>query len=185
MSGTLTYIPNQKASLDLGGFIRNPKIIHGISSNGKKITLYEFLSIRSHHNIPGFETCEYTPKIILVGEHLSELNFTKVSINYSNLQDWLDTGGFIESRSPEISFTYKKPEKIMAELNAIYNMSVDYGFSCNHEFGKNVNMTQTAYIITESEEDQPLDEYEKIMNQTMNFLTLAISKPVYPLIIKV
>ena len=57
MSGTLTYIPNQKASLDLGGFIRNPKVIHGISSNGKKITLYEFLSIRSHHSYPGYETC--------------------------------------------------------------------------------------------------------------------------------
>ena len=184
MSGTLTYFPNQKASLDLGGFIRNPKIIHGISYSGKKITLYEFLSIRSHHNYPGYETCEYMPRIILVGEHLSEeLKFNSISINYSNLQDWLGTNGFIESRSPEISITYKKPEKITAKLNDVYSISVDYGFSCSREFGKNVNMEQIAYIIAESNEERPLDEYEKIMNQTMNFLTLAIREPVYPLII--
>jgi hypothetical protein len=184
VSGTLAYIPNKKASLDLGGFIKNPKIIHGISSSGKKITLYEFSSVTSHHNYPGFETSEYRPRIIFVGEHLSEeLAFTSVSINYSYLQDWLDTNGFIEGRHPEISITYKKPERLMAKLNNKYNISVDYGLSVNREFGKYVNIRQTAYIITESSEDEPFDEYVEIMNHTMNFLTLAICEPVYPLII--
>jgi hypothetical protein len=156
VSGTLTYIPNEKASLDLEGFIKKPKIIYGISSNGKKITLYEFSSITSHHNYPGFVTCEYRPRIIFVGEHLSEeLTFTSVSINYSYLQDWLDTGGFIQGRHPEISITYKKPERVIAKLNDKYNISIDYGLSVNHEFGKYVNMRQTAYITTESSEEIP------------------------------
>ena len=183
-SGTLTYIPNQGASLDLVGFIDKPKIIHGISSNGKEITLYDFSSMRSHHNYPGFVTSEYTPRTILVGDHFSEeLLFTSVSISYSYLQDWLATGGFIESRYPEISFKYKKPEKITAKLSGDYNISIDYGLSTNHDFGKNVNMKQIAYVIAESSEEKPLNEYEKIMNKTMNFLTLAIREPVYPQII--
>ncbi|MHB8118977.1 MAG: ApeA N-terminal domain 1-containing protein [Methanothrix sp.] len=180
--GTLTYIPNQKASLDLVGFIDKPEIIHGISSCGKKITLYNISSMHSHHNYPGFKTSEYTPRIILVGEHFSEeIAFTSVSINYSSLDDWLDTGGFKESKPPEICVKYKKPGRTTAKLNEIYNISIDYSFSMNRSFGKYVNMKQTAYVIAESSEEKPLDEYEKIMYQTMNFLTLAIREPVYPL----
>jgi hypothetical protein len=182
VSGTLTYIPNQKASLDLVGFIDKPEIIHGVSSSGKKITLYNFYSIHTHHNYPGFETSEYMPGTILVGEHFSkEIAFTSVSINYSSLDDWVGAGGFKESKPPEICVKYKKPGRTTAKLNDIYTISIDYSFSMEHSFGKYVNMKQTAYVIAESSEEKPLDDYKKIMHQTMNFLTLAIREPVYPL----
>lgn len=181
--GTLKYIPNQKASLDLIGSLDEPKMIYGISSDAKNITLCISSMILTSRR-PGFGTSEYIPSTIFVGGHLPEQpQFTSVSINYSYLQDWLDTGGFIESRPPEISVTYKKPEKITAKINNAYNISIDYNCSFNHELGKNVNMKQTAYIIAESNEERPLDEYKKIMDQTMNLLTLAIGEPVYPLII--
>ena len=84
ISGTLNYVPNQKSSLNLIETFDNPKIIHGFSSDGKKITLYESHKTSEKHSFPGFTISEYSPKIILIGDHFSgPLNFTEISINYS------------------------------------------------------------------------------------------------------
>lgn len=147
--GILIYIPNQKTSLYLIGIMDEPKIIQGFSSYGKKITLYKCHQIAEHDSYPGFATSEYTPEIILIGDHFSEvLSFTEISINYSYLDQWLGLSGF-KGKEPSnggiIDIAYKKPKRVETNINDEYNIAIDFSFSYERSL-KFVRMNQTANI---------------------------------------
>jgi hypothetical protein len=184
VNGILTYVPNQKSILSLADTFDDSERIKGISSDGKKITLHKCHQIAEHHNVPGFVTSEYSPEIILVGNHFSEtLNFTEVSINYSYLDQWLGLSGFkAKYTGRTTSISYRKPMRSEIKINKEFNMEISFAFSFERSL-RDVRMHQTAFITTRSKEEMSLEKFNEKMFQTMNLISLAIREPVSPLII--
>lgn len=199
--GILKFTPDDGAILDLIGSFKDiaeinkmlsPKIILGISSNGKKITLYNCFENKSNFSFPGFQTCSFYVDIVFVGAHFQkteDVRFKSLSIHYSNLDEWVNISGFDIKQSlaeKEAIIKYKLPEPFQANINddlkILLNTSAT-GPSWSL-VQKEAAIKQKSEIKIEPSNDMSFENYRKMMNQIQNFLSLGVTEPVYPLTVE-
>lgn len=200
VSGTLTFTPNKGANLDLMGSFKDtenmnitlkPEIILGVSSDGKYITLYKCFETNSTPNFLGVQTSSrFLANLVFEGVHFQtseDISFKSISVHYLYLDEWVNISGF-DIKSPaekEVIIKYKPPEpfqaKISDELKILINFPPPWPLFVHVQ--KEVTIKQNTEVKIETSEEKPYEDYRKIMSHIQNFLTLGITKPVYPLTI--
>ena len=198
ISGTLKFDPTQGAVLDLIGAFKEvkdfnnlsePKIILGISSNGKKITLYRCLETKSSLSAPGLHISSFYIDKIFVGVHfqkVEDIRFKNLSIHYSHLDEWANISGFNIQFKEGIRIDYKQPKSIQATINDDLKIFIDISvtYPLMSVVQKEATIEQETYVRVEPSEEKILEEYLRIMYHIQNFLSIGITEPVHPLIIK-
>ncbi|MEA5576763.1 HEPN domain-containing protein [Anabaena sp. UHCC 0451] len=198
--GTLKFNPNSGAVLDLiSSFIdiqseRQPALytlILGKVSTGKIITLYQCSYFRSSLNISissGFGTCQFYVYKVFTGFHFqeeSDIKFKSLIVYYSYLNEWSQMGlPNIELSQEEFSIKYKRRE-LIEPVNIKQDWQVFMELYADYDWDKlDININKQVNIVIESDEEKSLQEYEKVMRHIQNFLSLCVTKPVYPLFIR-
>ncbi len=201
VSGTLKFHPEEDTSLELiGSFkdiselnvVQKPEIILGLTSNGKKVTLYKCYESQSSLSMPGFLKTSFVVSVVFIGhqfERKEDIVFDSLSLNYSNLNEWVGISGFHQQlntnpeghlHKAEISYSY--PQKVEAKLEN-FNISLDYHFAMSGAFSE-FKLEQTTFLKIEIHEPTHFDGYMDICYDNQNFLSLAMGRAVYPLSIK-
>jgi len=102
IAGVLTFIPHESIVLELiGGFsnnyeeifsdIKETKIIHGVTSDAKIITLVSCFPLISRNFSSTFPITKYNCHYLIIGKHLDSLNdpsFYKASVLFPQLTYW-------------------------------------------------------------------------------------------------
>jgi hypothetical protein len=199
VSGTLRFIPNEGAILDLIGSFRiiekikkmlNHEIILGVSSNGKNITLYKCFEKNVSFNFPGFRTSSFYANIVFIGAHFQkpeEIKFKGMSVRYLHLDEWVNISGF-EKKLPSKEFIiikYKFLEPIQAKIYNWLKISINFKvtWSLGSLLEKGTTIKQQTEIQIVTSEDMSYEDYRKIIYHIQNFLSLGTSASVYPLAI--
>jgi len=198
VSGTLKFTPEEGATLELRGSFKNIKninkmvnseIILGVSSNGKKITLYKCSKNESRMYFPSFlSTSSCHVEIVFIGAHFQkpeDIKFKSISVYYTHLDEWVGISMFNIQHLPDgktIIIRYKQPDPIRATIND-WKIILDFKVTTRSILQK-ANIEQRTYIRIEPSEEKSLDEYWNTIYHIRNFLTLGVAKPVYPLVIK-
>lgn len=197
--GTLKYNPNTGIKLELYGDFKETKskngriedfdIIIGITSDNKKITLYNCSEI-SHGKSFGedrvIESTTYTILYMFKGIHASckeELMFNKISARIFNLDEWLGIFGLSKYTMPSeeneytIDVNYKLPPKIKFEIDTT-TMGC-FNFIINHpimldSFSRQLHLNQYAQIEFDFKEDLDLFETLDYISTFESFLTFAL-----------
>jgi len=202
VSGTLKYNPRDGATLILVGSFKEeknfnifiqPKMILGVTSNGKYITLYKCFETKFNMSFPGLLNSAFKVSVIIIGCHFGkeeDIVFSSLSLSYSNLNEWTGISGFRlkpkfnqENRLIKFEVLYEFPEKIEAKFDK-YNISIDFNFNTKRENGYELNLKQTTVFKIEPNNPFHLNEYlDEHLYNIQNFLSLAIGTAAYPLII--
>jgi hypothetical protein len=198
-SGTLEFNPKEGASLNLIGSFREikdfnifqqPKIILGLTSNGKHITLYRCYEKSFNMNFPGFINSSFLVNFIFIGCHFEkeeDILFDSLSISYSNLDEWTGISGFrqkteFDQKGHLIKFDllYELPQKIEANLDK-YKVYITFNFNSKSDLIYEFNLKQTALFKIDSHSPAHFNIYmDEIVPYIRDFLSLAIGKAVYP-----
>ena len=102
VAGVLTYIPKEKIELELiGGFsnslediildFKETEIIHGFTSDAKKITLASCLPSISKNSSSSFPITKYDCGYLIIDKHLNrfdDLSFNKATVLFPQLTYW-------------------------------------------------------------------------------------------------
>lgn len=199
ISGTLRFDPNKGIILDLIGSFKDiedmaklsiHEIILGVSSDGKNITLYKNIESKSDASFPGLMTSSFYVSKVFVGAHFrrsNDIKFKKLYIHYLYLDEWVNISEFtIQSKDneKEVLIKYKLPESIQVNIDRGYKMFIIFEDIKHFSPPKKVSIEQKTYIQIEPSEEKSLDKYWSIMHHIQNFLTLGVTKPVYPLAIR-
>lgn len=140
----IVYGATLGAKVDLFGYVDDgfdrPKpskrfTLHGLTLDGKPITLFECLVTKTKRHMPGGVSCTVESNFGIVGTRVarpSDIQFKTVSVRFNGLRDWAWISG-IESkyeRDPtKAVFTYKAPADIpvggFGDLTAKLEFSAD------------------------------------------------------------
>jgi len=197
VSGTLRFIPNEGAILDLIGSFRiiekikkmlNHEIILGVSSNGKNITLYKCFEKIGTFNFSGFLTSSYYANIVFIGAHFhneEEIKFKSMSVRYLYLDEWLNISvSDIKTsyENKELIIKFELPESIHLDIYDGIKILIDFeGIPLISFVQKQMPIKQLTEIKIETTEDKTFEDYKKIIYHIQNFLSLGTMSFVYPL----
>jgi len=198
-AGTLKFDPKEGSRLDLIGtfkelkdlnVFREPKIILGLTSNGKYITLYKCIETKFNINFPGFSNSSFLIGMVIVGCHFAkeeDILFNSLSISYSNLDEWAGISGFKqktefnqESHLIKFDILYEPPQKIEADLGK-YKAHITFNFNSKSDLIYEFNLKQTTLFKMESAAPTNFNSYiDEIAGYARDFFSLAIGKAIYP-----
>lgn len=177
---------------DLNAFL-SPKIILGLTQKGKYITLYKCFEKNRDISFAGLINSIFSVKLVFIGCHFEkeeDILFEKLSISYSNLDEWVGYTGFrIKSKfeqkdSPKkFEIVYESPKKIEAKINKFHlNIFFNFNFKAESRFA--IQLKQTTIIQIESDRSVHFRDYmDDIVDHTQDFFGLAIGQAAYPLTI--
>lgn len=189
--GVLTYSPDEGIILELmGSFkdIRNIEkfleleIIIGISKNGEDITLYKCSEISSSYTAAGLSTL-FRVNRVFVGAHFQredDIKFKSVSARFLHLDEWLGISGFESEEQLKggkaISVVYSNPSEIQMKIGNGYSLSIffDYAVEFPSRGYYKFNIQQEARIKIEADRARTLRDYEKVIEDIQNFISLGI-----------
>lgn len=178
-SGNL-IIENGKIKLNLLGCSDLPGgtfIIHGFSTSGKKITLYKCFATTRSMSFPGIPYSEITANYFIKGEHFTKetLEFNNAILNFSNLNEWIDIGGFTDFQNEdELSVKYKTPEPIT--FYKTENVEFVFIFQSNSPLFRPTHsyiINQEILIQINHKAKFNLDDFWEYVSILKSFLTLA------------
>ncbi len=165
----------------------NPPLILGFSNTGKCITLYNCQLTRTTGNFPGFFTSSLIAERAFIGVHFKateEIKFKSLSVHYAHLDEWVDKPGFNVDHGEEdrgkLTVRYERPDPVKTKVGD-YEIAIVIGQGFSYNRLKQVKITQKAWILFSPEQGRPLDDYLDIIYHVQNFLSLAMTKPTYPL----
>jgi len=200
--GNIKYTPGERAVLILSDFSErasniiksvfdtsafdNPedyKLILGVLSNGKKITLFKNHAFHSTGNQEvGSENVyilSFKSKYVFIGhhfEHEKDIRFKRVSVQYSFLDEWVNKVLSI----PDKKTFFNKIESIPLTKKGDFKFFVDFEKTSPFFSFRELTIKQTAYLRVESLKlNNSWAEFEDMIWHMQNFFTLAISKPVH------
>lgn len=201
VSGTLRFYPVDNTSLDLVGSFKDvtelnvfqqPNIILGLTSDGKKVTLYECYESKSSLSMPGFLKTSFIVSVVFLGHHFERkenIVFDSLSLNYSHLDEWVGISGFqqkldtnSEGHLSRLEISYSYPQKVEAQLKD-FTISVDYQFAMSGALSE-FKLKQTTFLKIETPEPTHFGDCMDTCYHVQNFLSLAVRRAVYPLSIK-
>lgn len=206
VAGVLTYIPSEEFKLELigtfdaeydGTFLAGLKsnlvepVIHGQSSDGSDITLFECVSSFSHTGCAEFSTSIYKARAIAVGLHLESIDekrFFRSSVRIPELSYWFypaiikheyddQHGRGIMVKIDNLS----DDEREVARVDLSKNLSVCLCRDASFESGNmyfNPSFEQFTSLKIESRENLSLKEYYEIVARYEQFLSLATFREV-------
>lgn len=196
VSGTLKFNPEDGPRLELIGSFNEllelsaqlpPEIILGITSNGKKITLYGYQGKSDQISWPGLPTTTIKPRVIFVGYHFSKkerICFDNLSINYSYLEDWFFANPFsIKFDLPkEYTLKYQYPKPAIAEIGE-FKVSIESNLNVNYKKRDDIQIKHSVFVKAASTEKCHFSDFMDFFYKIRNFISLGVKRPIYPVAI--
>lgn len=190
--GTLNYSPYDGAVLELMGNLENslqsPPLILGMALNGKPITLdkcYE-RSETGHLSDPTLTVFEYSIGIVFIGIHFEnakDIEFNKIPVHYSNLNEWLNIPIINKTHYNNYEFHIKYQPKLMhITLNNDWRISIN--IIPEILFGSFVRFNQISFIDFEPSIKRPFEGFLVMLRSFQDLLSFSVMEPTYPLIIR-
>jgi len=196
--GTLEITRGDETYLNLMGSFRNERdkekhsdIILGLSSDGKKITLYRCIERYHSNSMHGFETSIYHIQVSFIGEHFSgpeDILFEKVKIRFPYLDEWINhnfyTGEFNESN--EFILKYNMPPVMKFLVKNEFNLSIEFDIIRPQWFKmiREPYMKHMSFVILNFSFAKSFNEIIEIINHIQYFLSFAINRPITPIVLQ-
>jgi ApeA N-terminal domain 1 len=200
VAGILTYVPQEGGNLELlGSFARaeadftgfGPEIILGESDLGL-VTLHDCILTRL--TLGSTNSSSLRIRNVLLGYHFTSENhirFEKLYVRYSSLDEWINRSGFdkkvlVESVHPpwdKVIVDYELPPAIKIALGTDCEMSLEFRptLPTLTYVLKEACILQETYVKLAFANQRSLRDCYGTLFHLRNFLTLAISVPIYPL----
>ncbi len=176
--GILNFSYQNGAELQLmGSFTKDIKslldyeIILGTTTNGKNITLNKCYQTNQTTNNPGITTSIFFIDKIFVGVHFTkdkDIIFKNLNIHFTNFDEWVN-----------FKIGNKTKDEIIADIKKELKIKISLNESHSHQ--KMIKTTKySTNLRIESKNKKNYDEWLKIIYFIRNFLTLGITKPIFP-----
>ncbi len=208
IDGTLRIRPNDFAVLDLRGSFPIKKIMKSYyvpliigscslppSSDKDKYSSTETITLKDC-TIRSISSSENPSSLVartaFVGVHFrkkEEVKFKEIFIKYSYLHDWVGKSGFVVDKAinqERVNLSYAKPKTIKVTSFGNFTISICFEvlpnllkFRFSPYAREEVELKQETYIKIESDVDRHYDGYCALIRKIQNFLSLAISEPIY------
>ncbi len=198
VAGTLTYVPQEGASLELIGSFTNsvtaltgsfaPEIVLGESDHGL-VTLHD--CVQTQFTMGATNSSNLKVRNVLLGHHFlseSDIIFEKLIVRYSSLNEWINRSGFdkkvlLQNIPPfeRLKVVYESPPSIEAALSADCAVSLRFRTTPILNHLKEACILQENYVRLAFARLRNLRDCYETLFHLRNFLTLAISTPIYPL----
>lgn len=208
ISGTLHYAPNTSIKLELNGCFGGldyftdmvqkiqeegefKTIILGMSKVGKVYTLLKCHLINLHFSAPGYPSVSYLVQYIIQGHHFESedrIIFSKISLKYSNLDEWVNKSGFkvnltldeIKGSLKKYEMSYEYPEPREVDIHDIARIAITYNFNNENHRMRDFSLKQDVFIDIEPVSATHLSKYiEYYVYNIRNFLCLGMGVPVF------
>jgi hypothetical protein len=205
--GILKFDPDDGATLDLLGSLKGlegviellePKIILGLSSNGRRITLHE--CDKSLGNLvigSGFSTSSFAVSTIFVGEHFEraeDVGFERLMVEYLHLDAWANVSGFAgkfceegeEPKRRRMEVRHKRPEPFTADVGVEYEVTLDFG----SDFVGSplpitwVNILQPSELAIKFPQKETFGRLSDIAFRLQHFVSLGTRTSAYPVAVR-
>ncbi|MBW4606408.1 MAG: hypothetical protein KME22_04065 [Hassallia sp. WJT32-NPBG1] len=196
LAGICSFTPFEGGELEvIGDFssltefndLDQPLLILGTTLKGE-ITLYDCFLIKKEKRHGGIQVSRYCVNLIFSGIHFcidSDVKFNSISIHYSCMNEWIKikTFDFVRSEEGEVHLVYKSWEQLaQASVDSNYRLSIGIGCEQSVNYFEKLTVDRKVFLTIESVEEKHYNDYRKIMTYVRNFLTLGITKPVFPLV---
>lgn len=200
IAGTLTYTPQKGATLELfGSFAQatadfagfGPEIVWGESDHGV-VTLHD--CVLTHLSVGSTNNSRLRARNVFLGYHFaseSDMNFEKLFVRYSNLDEWINRSGFdrkvlADSVLPpwkKLTVIYEPPNAIQIAQSPDCNMAVEFHLSVPSltYVQKKASILQENYVELTFPSLRSVRDCFETLFHLRNFLTLGISEPIYVL----
>ena len=200
LPGTLTFSQEEGGILEVLGFFEdpwelnreeNPKIILGINQKGIPITLQENISINSQISTNGLGESKYLPRFILEGVHFEreeDFKFHSIEGNYTDLDAWVDTSGFLidtqyTNEEYSTSIECKRPKKQLIKISENFEVGVEFSISgpIQMKIPTEVKIVQKAFLVINSlNGDVSFGELFSMLNKFVNLMQIGVQRICYP-----
>jgi hypothetical protein len=195
LAGICSFTPTEGGDLELIGDFstlvdfhtsNEPLIILGSTLDGE-VTLYNCFLRKKQKKHGGVEISLYCVNLIFSGVHFYsdlEIKFKSISIHYSLMNAWVNTETFSFRHSEdEEQLIYKGWNQLtQSTIDDNYNLSIGIGCGQSVSLFEKITIDRQVFLTIEATEEKHYYEYRKVMTYVRNFLTLGITKPVFPLI---
>jgi hypothetical protein len=168
----------------------NYELVCGSTTMGDKLTLVG-VDFESSSAGTGMLLGSFRVRYVLLGHHFNsvdEVQFNKVAIRFSNIEDWTRMSGFSiartfdeESQSQRYTAEYSFPELQVAET-ADREISTYFELNQTQNGINEIILRQNTYINISFSELRSLDDIVSMdIFYLQNFFGLALGVPVYPI----
>ncbi len=200
ISGTLSFSPFDGITLELIGILGGKRnsaplfetnIINGLSTSGKKFSLFRCFESNRKASYSGFETSIIQADYLFVGAYFKnqdEFCFNKVAVKLKNLDSWLGISGFdINYNEIELSTNiyYKLPQSIEFKINSGYKAKFKFISSgpLKSIYTRKTSIEQSVYLMLEplDKTDCHFKELLKQIHTFQMFITFATYTASFPL----
>jgi hypothetical protein len=192
--GTLYPSKTDRSILELDGHLIDvkpfthvrfaPEIVLGQSMEGTRVTLYKSIQINVSVGLnTGLKTSKLLVQLVLIGAHFgnaADLRFKSVAIEFRRLDDWIRLSGFdVKFNGPETVVTYARPQPIGATLDDM-QISLEFQEHPHIDRPREVGIRQEVFFKIETNSEKSPEDFQNIIYQLQNFLSLALEEAAYP-----
>jgi hypothetical protein len=196
LAGICSFTPSEGGELELigdfsslaeGNDSAQPLLILGTTLKGE-ITLYNCFLKKKEKRHGSIEVSLYYVNLFFLGIHFctdSDVKFNSISIHYSYVNEWVNikTFDFVHLENGEEHLIYKVSKQLVqASIDNNYRLSIDISCGKSVNFFEKITVDRKVFLTIESFEEKHYEEYRQVMSYIRNFLTLGITKPVFPLV---
>ena len=163
---------------------KNIKVIHGITSIGKYITLLDCFRKEFNFRIPGPSSSKYSALGMIVGKLIDPAKdkFNKLHTSYSNFNIWYSKTGINPSvdRSHNITISYTPVEKISVDVSSDLQLQLVVNVRNPISFYNKAGVEEEHFVTINTDTPKFLNELLDVQNCFRYFLMLAMMAPVHP-----
>lgn len=184
----------------LGGIIDplEPKIILGLSSDGRRITLQDCRITTGNLAVgSGFSTSTFVVNTVFVGEHFEQeedVGFERLVVEYLHLEAWAHESGYNisfheEGEEPKRRWTevrHEAPEPFTAHVAGEYEVTLDFSsyFQASRRLFTWVNISQPTELAIKFPEKEAFGRLSDIAFRLQHLLSLGTRRSAYPVAVK-
>ena len=198
LTGTLGYHPVDGCKLSLFGQL-NPverildlelstlPVLHGVLKDGRKVSLFDNLSMGTQFRMPGISTERFSPSVALLGDHIDSIDDYRTSeceFSLTNLEEWLDHKPFGLKYTPgstkkfTLNVHLPEPQSFpLPHIDSVLTATASY-----RTHGGNVReftVRAPSWLILKAGRTQTLEDHLKVVSRIRNFATLCLGERAY------
>jgi len=191
--GILTFANDKGTNVELIGALSSPAsshpIIHGYTSHGDSLTLYQTFDTNFSFGTNGFSTCNLYARYLFKGllfDSQNDLLFRKIRIKYNLLTDWLNVCKSFEIKTDQVNRTIaikqNPSEKLEVQLPNDILLRINFYSSLKMDGApiKAAVIKQESYIEFVCQKRIRFEYLMDLVKHFQNFITFSTLKTVFP-----
>jgi len=159
---------------------QEPFLVHGTTTDGKKITLAGCYIATRNVSMPGIPQIKISADQYFNGAHLASnsFQFKKAIITFSDLHHWIDIGGFEKVKNEDEDGFYYAKYKTPVPISFFKSEGAEYFFTFSGLIPWGVprhklEINQNTLFEVNHEENFDLETFWTFLSQVKSFLTIA------------